>query len=174
MFRWISRLIALGSLGVLFVVMTTAPAMAQHGSVKDASLDAVRVANDRYHSIHQAEAAGYLPLLKCFDLPGVGGMGQHLVNVDLLNDSVDAMNPEAFVYQIQSDGTLKLVAVEYIIPFSTAWPATGTAPVLFGQSFTPLPSLGLWALHAWLWQSNPSGIFANFNPTVPMCPPGTK
>jgi hypothetical protein len=183
MFKWISRLVAMGAVGVLFAVMVASPVDAHSGLVKDASLEAVKDANSQFHSVRAANAASYVPVLKCFDLPGVGGMGQHLINTSAMDDTVDALHPEAMVYQViakhddskgdDRDLRLKLVAVEYIIPFSTTWPATGQAPVLFHTAFTPITSLGLWALHAWLWKANPGGVFANYNPAVPLCPPGT-
>jgi hypothetical protein len=38
--------------------------------------------------------------------------------------------------------------------------------VLFGQTFERNESLGVYALHAWVWKNNPSGIFVGYNPTV--------
>jgi hypothetical protein len=80
---------------------------------------------------------------------------------------VTAEKPEALVYEV--DGRkLRLVAVEYIIPQSK-W--TGAQPPrLFGRSFFRNDTLGLWALHAWVWRHNPLGTFANYNPTVKLCP----
>src|SRR5256885_6436488 len=37
------------------------------------------------------------------------------------------------------------------------------APTLFGKDFTRIDSLGLWALHAWIWRPYPNGIFQNYN-----------
>jgi len=63
---------------------------------------------------------------------------------------------------------LKLVAVEYIVPW-TAW-APAAPPQLFGRPFFRNTTLHLWALHAWIWRPNPSGMFANYNPAVKLCP----
>ena len=60
------------------------------------------------------------------------------------------------------------MAVEYIIPLS-AW-QSAAKPTLFGKDFTRIDSLGLWALHAWIWRPNPNGMFQNYNPSVRMCP----
>ncbi|MEX2549894.1 MAG: hypothetical protein WD638_06695, partial [Nitriliruptoraceae bacterium] len=60
------------------------------------------------------------------------------------------------------DGQLRLVAVEY-----ASWqPAS-----LFGQTFAPPAGIGepgppFYTLHAWIWQGNPDGVFAPFNPNV--------
>ncbi len=35
-----------------------------------------------------------------------------------------------------------------------------------GQNLKPARSLGLWYLHVWVWQENPSGLFADWNPSV--------
>ena len=45
-------------------------------------------------------------------------------------------------------------------------------PMLFGEMFMEIPAANRYeipasyALHAWLWQDNPSGVFAAFNPDV--------
>jgi len=45
-------------------------------------------------------------------------------------------------------------------------------PTLFGQMFmaTPAPNRydipAFFSLHVWLWQNNPAGLFAPFNPDV--------
>ena len=81
---------------------------------------------------------------------------------------VDASTPEALVYQRLPNEKLRLVAVEYIVPFST-W-AGNAAPSLFGQDFKLIPSPNrygipaFYELHAWVWQNNPSGMFKDWNP----------
>ena len=155
-----SSLLAVGALALAILI----PAVTA-GAEPD-GLSAVRQATAAFHDINRAGAAGYQPLLTCFDQPGAG-MGQHYAHTDWFDGSVDPLHPEALVYQVR-DNRLQLVAVEYIIPM-TAW--TGShAPTLFNQEFTPIPSLGIWALHAWIWRPNPWGMFANYNPAVPPCP----
>ena len=132
-----------------------------------ASVADVRQATAKFHNVGAAERAGYHRLLACFDLPGTGGMGQHYVNTDLLDAAVTPGQPEAMVYEVDG-GRLQLVAVEYIIPLS-AW-ESAAKPRLFGKDFTRIDSLGLWALHAWIWRPNPNGMFENYNPSVRMCP----
>ena len=41
---------------------------------------------------------------------------------------------------------------------------------LYGRSFFSNTALHLWALHAWIWRPNPTGMFANYNPRVKLCP----
>jgi hypothetical protein len=132
-------------------------------------LDDVRAATAAYHSTSQAEADGYGdPGLPCFDSPSTNqGMGFHLVNGDLVGDGgqLSRTHPEALVYEMH-DGTLKLVAVEYIVPMSDS----ATAPHFLGQQMVPNEALGLWTLHAWIWRKNPQSLFATYNANVPLCP----
>lgn len=139
-------------------------------------LGAARQASAAFHSVEAAEAAGYT--LELADIygetciadraePTAGAMGVHLVNPDLLDDTLDPAQPEVLVYQYRRNGTLKLVAVEYVA-FKTDVPVQ---PSLFGAAFDSnsgarygLPAF--WALHAWLWKPNPSGMFAMWNPSV--------
>jgi hypothetical protein len=121
---------------------------------------------------------GYGKFLDCFTNNNVGGMGQHYVNGDLAGDDVvDPMKPEALVYEPTEDGKMNLVAFEYLV-FADKWDPNKTgreAPVLFDRPFhllTTIPNTPpVWALHLWLWTSNPNGVFADFNPIV-FCPAG--
>ena len=162
--RLIARLLATTVLIAGLVVLPAAPAAAHED---DNPLAAVKKATARFHNVKTAEAAGYGRLLPCFDLPGVGGMGQHYVKKSLLDATVTPTEPEALVYEV--DGSeLKLVAVEYIIP-QPAW-HSNQPPRLFGRWFYRNDTLGLWTLHAWIWRSNPLGTFASYNPRVSLCP----
>lgn len=129
---------------------------------------ATRAATAKYHSIDAALADGYVAGSPCVSHPTLGTMGFHYVNPALIgNPAVDATQPEVLVYEPKANGGLKLVAVEWMVP------ATGARPSLFGQTFEngpPIPTPGgmvpTYALHAWVWQPNPSGMFAAFNPAV--------
>jgi hypothetical protein len=163
MWRWVTRSAAL----VLGVGLLAAPAVQASNGDDERALAGVRQATAAFHDVNLAEAAGYGRLLSCFDLPGVGGMGQHFVNTSLLDATIVADQPEALVYEVDGD-RLQLVAVEYIVPWQ-AWVST-TPPQLYGRSFTSVTSLHLWALHAYIWRPNPLGMFANYNPSVKLCP----
>lgn len=143
-------------------------------------LNAARAATARFHAIANAEAAGYglppagVPLHECISsLNDTGAMGFHLINGGLLDASVDATTPEALVYAPDTHGKLKLVALEYVV-FKADWDAAhpGTTPELFGEMFTETPAPNrydipaFYALHVWLWNSNPVGLFAPFNRSV--------
>lgn len=131
----------------------------------NALVNEVRRATAAFHSLDAAATAGWdVPLTGCIAHPdpAVGGMGYHYVNEDVFFDAtVDPLKPETLVYAPSPNG-LKLVAVEYIV-FTAANP---TPPELFGQTFHLNPVINAWTLHVWLWQHNPSGMFADFNPKV--------
>lgn len=113
-----------------------------------------------------ASAAGWsAKITSCMDDPGLGGMGFHYGNVGLIDGSVRVDEPELLLYEPEKNGQLRLVAVEYIIPY-TFHPRSGEAPVLFGQQFKQNDTFQLWGLHAWVWEENPSGMFASWNPRV--------
>jgi hypothetical protein len=129
---------------------------------------AVRQATMQFHDVAAAEAAGYEKFLPCFD-DATGGMGQHWANMALIGDGViDATHPEVLVYE-PKDGRYQLVAVEYVLPPSEQY-TEENPPELFGAHYHFEEGLGIWALHAYLWRGNPSGLNEDFSPNVRMCP----
>ena len=127
-------------------------------------LQAVRRATARFHSTAQAIAAGYEPDDHCVSVPGLGGMGFHWVNPSLVDPVFDPLKPEAILYAPGPGGNLRLVAVEYIV-INVGQPAPMFGDQPFDVGGTPVPAPH-WSLHAWVHESNPSGIFAPFNPNV--------
>ncbi|UCI10115.1 hypothetical protein [Mesorhizobium sp. B1-1-8] len=124
----------------------------------------VRMANSRFENVAMATAEGYAPIPCASGITG-GAMGIHYVNANYpKDDAVDVAKPEAVMYEPMADGKLKLVAVEYIT-------AKGPAS-LEGQlfNFNSAPNrygLGpFYELHVWAWKQNPTGAFADMNPTV--------
>ncbi|WP_292231312.1 hypothetical protein [Mesorhizobium sp.] len=124
----------------------------------------VRALDSRFEDVAVAKAEGYAPIPCASGLTG-GAMGIHYVNAAYLkDDAVDVAKPEAVMYEPMADGTLKLIAVEYITPKG---PASleghlfnfNTAPNRYG--------LGpFYELHVWAWKQNPTGAFADMNPNV--------
>lgn len=126
----------------------------------------------RYHRRAVATRDGYTILVRhpdtgagCIQHPELGGMGFHLLKGALADGTVEVTAPEVLIYRPMPDGQLHLVAVEYIIPFAVL-PPDAEPPTLLGNDFVPLHTFGVWGLHAWVWQNNPAGVFANFNPKV--------
>jgi hypothetical protein len=146
------------------VGLAIAPAAIAQGGQSD--LNRVRQATASFHDLSHAMHAGYGKFLGCMDDGHSKGMGQHYVRTDLLGDhgALDPTKPEALVYD-ESSGRPQLVAVEYVVPGAP----TDPPPHLLGQTFTYLPSLGVWKLHFWIWRDNPDGIFTDFSPAVPVC-----
>ena len=145
------------------------------GSNVGRELAQVRQATAKYHNVRAAIADGYQPTDECVESPA-GGMGFHYVNPALMGDpALDPRRPEVLLYAPSGNG-VKLVGVEWIKLFShdpNAVPPSGTPlPALFGQTFEGwmpghFPGMPWHAeLHAWVWQANPKGVFAPFNPNV--------
>lgn len=137
-------------------------------SAEHRDLAALRAATARFHRFDEALAADYtfLFLDMCMEDGSAldrGGMGFHYVNTALLDGEVEVTAPEALLYEPGPNGQRRLVAVEYVIP-AAAW-HEADPPMLFGQEFT-LNAFDLWALHVWVWKSNPSGLYADWNPRV--------
>lgn len=124
----------------------------------------VKKATSRFHATTQAIQAGYIPDDECVSVPGLGGMGIHWVNPNLVDGVFDPLKPEAVLYAPGPDGNLRLVALEYVVL------NTGQAAPVFGsQPFDVNGVPGLpphWSLHVWLYEDNPSGSFAPFNPNI--------
>jgi hypothetical protein len=166
--------IILASVLAVAAAIVSLPAAA---GAEDDPWQAVKAATARYHSVEQAEKAGYVRDPHCAFSP-LGGMGYHYVNPSLMaDDALDPLEPEVLVYAPTESGKLKLVAVEY-------WKrdddqllfTSGDRPVLYGRGFDgPMPGHNAtmpvhYDLHVWLFAENPNGMFAPFNPAVTCTP----
>ena len=58
----------------------------------------------------------------CVTGPEFGAMGVHFINTDNMDGILDVNKPEALIYEPQSNGRMRLVGVEYIVP-KPAWDA---------------------------------------------------
>lgn len=142
-------------------------------------LATVRQLTAKYHDVNVAIADGYAPAPVCDALPGVGGMGYHYVNMNLLLEpGVRLEAPEILLYAPSGNG-VRLVGVEYFegigAPDQTVDQLPepiAPAPVLFKVPFDGpmnghIPGMPPhYDLHVWIWQPNPDGIFAMWNPSV--------
>ena len=127
------------------------------------------------------------------DLPvQVGAMGVHFFRPDLLGISAtqprvdgngthtDFLQPSVLVYYPDETGALKLGAVENLV-WEDAWRAAGNEgpPEFHGYQYwhridNPLTAYAdeahlfepHYELHVWLYEENPAGVFAQFNPRV--------
>ena len=137
------------------------------GSDVNRDLALLRRTTASFQDFSTASAAGWsAQITGCMTDPdGAGGMGFHYGNPGLIDGTASVDKPQLLLYEPEKNGRLRLVAVEYIIPYSFH-PRSAEPPRLFGQPFQQVDVFQLWGLHAWVWKDNPSGIFASWNPRV--------
>ena len=147
-------------------------------------LAAARTALDKYHDPFTAIREGYLSTVGCVAFTTastmngmpypVGGMGVHFINFSLVGPTLDPTKPQVLIYEPMADGTLKLAAAEWFMPYKAGM----KPPQLFGHQFYG-PMMGHYPvmpkelvhydLHVWLWKTNPAGMFVPTNPDI-KCP----
>jgi hypothetical protein len=165
---------AIGALALSLSVLGSA--FAENSSELNKGLAEVRQATTKYHDINVAIEDGYVPVGECVEVPGLGAMGIHYLNFGLLGDGeLDANSPEVLLYIPNEDGKLKLAGVEYVVSVEEwleADNSVDTPPTFFGQTFEgPMDGHGPgepehFDKHVWIWEENPSGMFAQFNPNL--------
>ena len=107
----------------------------------------------------------------CLSDPARGGMGYHYTksSKDLISDGVvNLLEPEFIVYSPQKNGGVRLSSADYFVPYAT-W-SSPEPPTLLGVPFAREDALNAYVLHIWAFWPNPAGMFANYNPDVPLCP----
>ncbi|MDX2260116.1 MAG: hypothetical protein SFU84_00285 [Gemmatimonadales bacterium] len=159
------------------------------------ALAAMRNATAAFHDVDAAIAAGYADPsgIPCAASPA-GTMGVHAARGSAIDGVVVPNEPEVLLYLPKKGGGFKLVGVEYLVPamvrntttnavtpwFSQdPWGAGYTLvtppPSVFGQTFEgPMPGHepGMpwhYDKHVWVWETNPSGMFSQWNPSI-SCP----
>jgi hypothetical protein len=159
----------------LILALAVLPVLAVGAAVASGVFAGAKDATAQFRDVNAAIEAGYTLRLadvhgiECIAQPGEGAMGVHMVNPSLLDGTIDETKPEVLVYEPRN-GHMRLVALEYVI-FQSDWTGSGK-PMLFGHEFDFVPAenrYGLpafYALHAWIWKSNPSGILNAWNPRV--------
>src|SRR5829696_240077 len=126
----------------------------------------------RYHDLDKAIADGYEFVGPCVSDPALGGMGDHYsLNAEIdfgRGDGTYALDtPQYLVYAPQENGGRRLAALDYTVPYEK-W-HSAEPPAFFGIPFTANDGFRVWMFHIWLFEHNPAGMFANFNPEVPLC-----
>lgn len=139
----------------------------------------VRQGTARFRNINVAFAEGYAAATTCVSGPEAGAMGVHLVHIDngapdkVADGVLNPTEPEALIYEPQSDGSYRLVGVEFLQIFQD-WSDRKKKgpPSVSGQLMNlvgfpnryGLPSF--YELHVWAWENNPKGAFADWNNQV--------
>jgi hypothetical protein len=171
--QWHEHVHGAVEMGGIVVLKTTDDANIQ------AELAELRQVTAAYHDINVALADGFQlginGLVKlCVAHPTRGAMGYHYSRQDRFDDvTINELEPEVLVYHTAEDGSLKLGAVEWVVP-KAAWEAEhgvgAPPPVVYGAALTVInPILNWYVAHAWIWKPNPSGILMDWNPDV-SCP----
>ena len=125
----------------------------------------MRRATAKYHDVERAKQDGFVFLHGCEVRGEEGPVGTVYINVQrLLDGTANPASPDGLIYLPLPDGRLKLVAVEFAIPF-TLW-NNPQPPTLLGATFQREDEFGVFGLHAWVWLPNPKGLFAETNPRV--------
>lgn len=143
-------------------------------SVGAADTEGALVAQLRQASVHFRDIQVALDEGYVQTSPGcVAGFGVVFRHNTLVDGVVDAGHPEILLYEPQKNGRMRLVGIELLV-LASSWDATHSGPPTYaGQTFEdrrapgsagpPFPN---YALHAWIWQHNPNGLFTPFNPTI--------
>lgn len=165
------RLAGLSTVGLVaalgLVGAAGSPATAGGGmsSADRRDLASARAASAAFHNVDKALAAGYVEDDFCVSSPA-GVMGYHYVKESLFG-STDPTQPAALLYVDKPGGGKRLVGVEFLVP-----DAGGAPPSLFGDAFDgPMDGHfdGMprhYDQHVWLWDKNPDGMFAVWNPSL--------
>jgi hypothetical protein len=148
-------------------IQGSTPAIQGAGADVAKDLATLRRVTASFHTFSTASGSGWsAQITPCMTDPnGAGGMGFHYGNGGLIDGVARVDEPELLLYEPEKNGGLRLVAVEYIIPY-TFHARAAAAPRLFDQDFQRNDTFQLWGLHAWVWKENPSGMFASWNPNV--------
>ena len=131
-------------------------------------LNALRTVLATFEHVDTALVAGFERFGDCMSGPQ-GAQGIHYTHAERIGDpTLDVLRPEVLMYEPRPDGSLRLIGAEYLV-FQQPWheAGNGAPPNLLGREFTlntTLPEEPFYALHVSIWQHNPLGLFANWNP----------
>jgi len=153
----------------------------QATAVSPTLIDRVREATKQFKDVNVAIAAGFVQATECVSGPH-GAMQFHFVLPTFLTQSImsdpSVDQPQALIYEPLSNGSLRLVGVDYIV-LASAWRSRhpgAIPPALEGQplSFVDTPSsyrradyrhslLAFYELPVMAWEQNQVGSFADWN-----------
>lgn len=162
------RIVAFCTLAAICALGIGAVGATAHGQAEYSNnplSNKVRAANSRFQDVATATAEGYAPIPCASNANGDGAMGIHYVNAAYIaDDKIELGRPEAVMYEPMADGSLALVAVEYI---TSKGPASLEGHLFNFSSAPNRYGLGpFYELHVWAWKPNPTGTFSDMNPDV--------
>ncbi len=137
-------------------------------------LETVRQATARFRDINVALAEGWVPATPCVSGPDAGAMGVHFAQPARKADgTVPPEAPQFLIYEPMSDGSMRLVGVEFFVLVSDWETKNGAVPAVLDGNLMNLISspnrYGLppfYEMHVWAWEDNPKGTFADWNTRV--------
>lgn len=151
------------------VLFGTTAALAQPPALPE-QVEISRKASAKYWDIEAAKADGYEQLFDCTEGES-GNMGQHFIHPGRAGDGKLVLEePDVLMYEPQADGTMQLVAIEYVV-FEKHWPEAAP-PRFMGQVMKRKTAVGthpvepFFEVHAWHWRHNPEGFFSDWNVNV--------
>ena len=132
---------------------------------ENTALATLRRVTARYHDLNAAVADGFVFLHGCEVRPDEGPVGIVYVHMGrLLDGAVDPSLPDALIYEPRRNESPRLVGVEFAVPYAL-WTAPHP-PTFQNATFQREDEFGVFGLHAWVWRTNPEGMFAESNPNV--------
>ena len=157
----------------------------------DQSLQQLARELEPFKNVAYAESQGYRRASECETHPTLGAMGYHYVSPRLLgltapvNGRVngtgtytEANPPPILLYAPDGEGGLKLVGIELLV-FAAAWNTENKqVPMYRGREYnymaddpnTPQDEahgfMPHYDLHIWVFEHNPSGLYAQWNPAL--------
>jgi hypothetical protein len=157
-------------LALLAALAAGTGAMASDEAWLGQQIQASRQAAAVYWDIDAALADGFEPLFDCTEGES-GNMGQHFIHPGRAADGRLVLEePEVLMYEPQPDGTMQLVAIEYVL-FEHQW-NSAEPPFFMGRPMHRKTAVGthpvdpFFELHLWHWRHNPDGFFADWNVNV--------
>jgi hypothetical protein len=187
------RIIALSSVLVASTVLADVPR-----TQPDQALQELARQLEPFKSVAYAKSEGYVQASACETHPTLGAMGHHYTNRRLLGitglvdgrvngtGTYTGVNPPPILlYAPDGRGGLKLVGIELLV-FAAAWDAENKQPPKYrGREYNymadnPATSqdeahgfMPHYDLHIWLFEHNPSGLYAQWNPALSCSTAGT-
>lgn len=157
----------------------------------DQSLQQLARELEPFKDVAYAESRGYRRASGCESHPTLGVMGHHYVNPRLLgltapvNGRVNGTGtytgtnpPSILLYVPDGKGGLKLAGIEMLV-FADAWHQKHKQPPKFhGREYDYMADdpntpgdeahgfMPHYDLHIWLFENNPSGLYAKWNPAL--------